>query len=145
MAKRRTPKLTLDAFLEAIQDASGYEDDVLRHLELKPRELHDFLQRFPDARRAALELLEEREVDTSGYRLGWLRGETELSAPMIDDANWARLRELLQEEVVIAGQDVLEASKARTSELVERLRLEKQQAKVAKKSLRERADDEERY
>ena len=31
MAKRRVQKLTLEAFLEAIEDASGYEDDVLRH------------------------------------------------------------------------------------------------------------------
>jgi hypothetical protein len=144
MAKRRTPKLTLDAFLEAIEDAAGYEDDVLRHLELKPKELHTFLGKHPDARRAALELLEERGVDTAGYRLGWLRGGDELVAPPHDeDANWAKLRELLQEEVSLAGQDVLEASKARTEELVAQLRAQKAQARAEKKPLREHSDWED--
>ena len=136
MAKRRVQKLTLEAFLEAIEDASGYEDDVLRHLELKPRELRDWLIKYPDAKRAALELLEEREVDTGSYRIGWLRGDENLAAaPESEDPNWARLRELLQEEVVLAGQDVLEGAKSRTSELVEKLRLQKEAARVPRKNL----------
>jgi hypothetical protein len=140
MAKRRTPKLTLDAFLEAVQDAAGYEDDVLLHLELKSRELRDFLQKFPDAKRAARELLEEREIDTGGYRLGWLRDDESLVAtdPSDHDANWAKLRELLQEEVVLVGQDTLENAKARTAELVEQLRLQKEAAKQPKKLRLER-------
>ena len=136
MAKRRVQKLTLEAFLEAIEDASGYEDDVLRHLESKPRELRDWLVKYPDAKRAALELLEEREVDTGSYRIGWLRGDENLAAaPESEDPNWARLRELLQEEVVLAGQDVLEGAKSRTSELVEKLRLQKEAARVPRKNL----------
>ena len=136
MAKRRVQKLTLEAFLEALEDASGYEDDVLRHLELKPRELRDWLIKYPDAKRAGLELLEEREVDTGSYRIGWLRGDENLAAaPESEDPNWARLRELLQEEVVLAGQDVLEGAKSRTSELVEKLRLQKEAARVPRKNL----------
>ena len=136
MAKRRVQKLTLEAFLEAIEDASGYEDDVLRHLELKPRELRDGLIKYPDAKRAGLELLEEREVDTGSYRIGWLRGDDSLAAaPESEDPNWARLRELLKEEVVLAGQDVLEGAKSRTSELVEKLRLQKEAARVPRESL----------
>ena len=136
MAKRRSQKLTLEAFLEAIEDASGYEDDVLRHLELKPKELRDWLVKYPDAKRAALERLEEREVDTGGYRIGWLRGDESLAAaPEAEDPNWARLRELLQEEVVLAGQDVLEGAKSRTADLVEQLRLQKQAARASKKPL----------
>ena len=136
MAKRRAQKLTLEAFLEAIEDASGFEDDVLRHLELKPTELRDWLVKYPDAKRAALERLEEREVDTGSYRIGWLRGELTLAAaPEAEDPNWARLRELLQEEVVLAGQDVLEGAKSRTAELVEQLRLQKEAARVPKKRL----------
>lgn len=136
MAKRRAQKLTLEAFLEAIEDASGFEDDVLRHLELKSRELRDWLIKYPDAKRAALELLEEREIDTGSYRIGWLRGDQSLAAtPELEDPNWARLRELLQEEVVLAGQDLLEGAKSRTAELVEKLRLQKQAARGSKKSL----------
>ena len=136
MAKRRTQKLTLEAFLEAIEDASGYEDDVLRHLELKPKELRDWLVKYPNAKRAALERLEEREVDTGGYRIGWLRGDESLvAAPEAEDPNWVRLRELLKEEVVLAGQDVLEGAKSRTAELVEQLRLQKQAARVPKTGL----------
>jgi hypothetical protein len=140
MAKRRTPKLSLDAFLEAVQDAAGYEDDVLIHLELKPKELRDFLQKFPDAKRAARELLEEREIDVTGYRLGWLRDDESLVAsdPGDHDANWAKLRELLQEEIVLVGQDTLESAKARTAELVEQLRLQKEAAKPPKKPRLER-------
>lgn len=136
MAKRRVQKLTLEAFLEALEDASGYEDDVLRHLELKPRELRDWLVKYPDAKRAGLELLEEREVDTGSYRIGWLRGDDSLAAaPESEDPNWARLRELLKEEVVLAGQDMLEGAKSRTAELVEKLRLQKETARVSKKPL----------
>ena len=136
MAKRRVQKLTLEAFLEALEDASGYEDDVLRHLELKPRELRDWLVKYPDAKRAGLELLEEREVDTDSYRIGWLRGDDSLAAaPESEDPNWARLRELLKEEVVLAGQDVLEGAKSRTAELVEKLRLQKEAVRVSKKPL----------
>jgi hypothetical protein len=136
MAKRRQQKLTLEAFLEAIEDASGFEDDVLRHLALKPRELRDWLAKYPDAKRAALERLEEREVDTGSYRIGWLRGDLTLAAASeAEDPNWARLRELLQEEVVLAGQDVLEGAKNRTAELVEKLRLQKQAARVPKQRL----------
>ena len=140
MAKRRTPKLSLDAFLEAVQDAAGYEDDVLLHLELKPRELREFLQKYPDAKRAARELLEEREIDVTGYRLGWLRDDESLAAsdPSDQDANWAKLRDLLQEEVVLVGQDTLEHAKARTAELVEQLRLQKEAARTPKKPRPER-------
>ena len=142
MAKRRSQKLTLEAFLEAIEDASGFEDDVLRHLELKPKELRDWLVKYPDAKRAALERLEEREVDTGSYRIGWLRGDESLvAAPESEDPNWARLRELLKEEVVLAGQDVLEGAKGRTAELVEKLRLQKQAARVPKKSLEREWED----
>ena len=142
MAKRCSQKLTLEAFLEAIEDASGYEDDVLRHLELKPKELRDWLVKYPDAKRAALERLEEREVDTGSYRIGWLRGDESLAADAeLEDPNWARLRELLQEEVVLVGQDVLEGAKGRTAELVEKLRLQKQAARVPKKSLEREWED----
>jgi hypothetical protein len=142
MAKRRVQKLTLEAFLEAIEDASGYEDDVLRHLELKPRELRDWLAKYPDATRAALERLEEREVDVGSYRIGWLRGDESLAAaPEAEDPNWARLRELLQEEVVLAGQDVLEGAKSRTAELVEKLRLHKQAARVPAQRLEREWDE----
>ena len=142
MAKRRSQKLTLEAFLEAIEDASGFEDDVLRHLELKPKELRDWLVKYPDAKRAGLELLEEREVDTGSYRIGWLRGDESLAADAeLEDPNWARLRELLQEEIVLVGQDVLEGAKSRTAELVEQLRLQKQAARVPKKSLEREWED----
>lgn len=142
MAKRRPQKLTLEAFLEAIEDASGFEDDVLRHLELKPRELRDWLVKYPDAKRAALELLEEREVDIGSYRIGWLRGDESLAAaPDLEDPNWARLRELLQEEVVLAGQDLLEGAKSRTADLIQKLRLQKQAARVPKKSLEREWED----
>ncbi|NJK46492.1 MAG: hypothetical protein HC933_21600 [Pleurocapsa sp. SU_196_0] len=132
MAKRRSARITLDAFLEAVLDAAGFEDDVLLALEVKARELHAWLEAHPHVKPLALEALEEREVDTSGYRLGWLR-ESQKSAPPDTDANWALYRQLVEEEVVVEAQEALEGAKARTGDLIAKLQAEKRAKLEAKR------------
>jgi hypothetical protein len=127
VANRRTKKvarITLDAFLEAVLDAAGFEDDVLIALEVNARDLHAWLEKNPHVKGLARDALEERDVDTSGYRLGWLR-ETDAQLERDVDANWALYRQFLQEEVTLEAQDSLEEAKSRTADLVAKLQAEK--------------------
>ncbi len=136
MARQRTLRITLDAFLEAVLDAAGFEDDVLRGLEVKAKELQAWLERHPNARRAAREALEEREIETTGYRLGWLRDPEGAPKDEGVDANWAFYRELLVEDVALEAMEGLESAKSRTADLISKLQAEKRAKLEAK---RERA------
>jgi hypothetical protein len=121
---KKHPKITLDAFLEAVLDAAGYEDDVLIALEVKSRDLHAWLENNPNVKGLAREALEERDVDTAGFRLGWLR-DTERQPERDVDANWALYRQFLEEESTLEARDALEDAKSRTADLVARLQAEK--------------------
>ncbi|MFN3266532.1 MAG: hypothetical protein ACK41E_06790 [Deinococcales bacterium] len=128
MKRQKAPILTFDAFLEAVLDASGLEAEVLAALELKPKQLHAWLDKNPQARQAALAELFEREIDTSEIQFGWLRP----SAPKLEskeDANWAQYRALLLEESKLEAAASLEKAKARTEELVSRLQAAKRAVK----------------
>jgi hypothetical protein len=134
--QRRTKKvarITLDAFLEAVLDAAGFEDDALIALEVKARDLHAWLEKHPNAKGLARDALEERDVDISSFRLGWLR-ESEAPAERDVDANWALYRQFLEEEVTLEAQDSLEDAKSRTAELVAKLQAEKRARLEAKRA-----------
>ena len=131
--KRKPSSLTPDAFLEAVLDAHGLEDKVLVALEVKPKALHNFLEKNPDVRQAALLELEEREFDTSEMHFGWLRPSAKVSPESEEDANWARYKALLEEEPRLEAFESLENAKARTENLVAQLQAAKRAKLEAKK------------
>jgi hypothetical protein len=142
-AKPANKKLRLlpDAFLEAVLDAGGDETLVLETLELRPRELHDWLGKNLDVIDAARLALEEREIDTSEPEFGWLRhsGQLDLTGQFSgeEDSNWSQYRGLLQQEVKLEARDKLQDSLGRTQALVaelqakKRARLEQKQPRTA--------------
>ena len=131
--KRKPSSLTPDAFLEAVLDAHGLEDRVLVALEVKPKALHNFLEKNPDVREAALIELEEREFDTTEMQYGWLRPSAKVSLESEEDANWARYKALLEEEPRLEAFESLENAKARTENLVAQLQAAKRAKLEAKK------------
>lgn len=134
--KRKPSSLTPDAFLEAVLDAGGLEDRVLVALEVKPKALHNFLEKNPDVRQAALSELEEREFDTSEMHFGWLRLSTKVSPESEEDANWARYKALLEEEPRLEALESLENAKMKTENLVSQLQAAKR-AKIEAKKVRQ--------
>ncbi len=131
--KRKPSSLTPDAFLEAVLDAGGLEDRVLVALEVKPKALHNFLEKNPDVREAALSELEEREFDTSEMHFGWLRPSGRAEPQSEEDANWARYKALLEEEPRLEALESLENAKARTQDIVSQLQAAKRAKLEAKK------------
>ncbi len=118
-------KLSSDAFLEAVLDAGGDETLVLETLELRPRELHDWLAKNMDVIDAARLALEEREIDTSEPEFGWLRSSGTLDFASEEDSNWSQYRGLLQQEVKLEAGEKLHDSLERTQALVAELQAKK--------------------
>ncbi len=118
-------KLSSDAFLEAVLDAGGDETLVLETLELRPRELHDWLAKNMDVIDAARLALEEREIDTSEPEFGWLRPSGTLDFASEEDSNWSQYRGLLQQEVKLEAGEKLHDSLERTQALVAELQAKK--------------------
>jgi hypothetical protein len=123
--KTQRSKLTSDAFLEAVLDAGGDESMVLETLELRPRELHDWLAKNIDVIDAARLALEEREIDTSEPEFGWLRHSGTLDFVSEQDSNWSQYRGLLQQEVKLEAGDKLQDSLERTQAMVAELQAKK--------------------
>jgi hypothetical protein len=134
--KTQRQKLTSDAFLEAVLDAGGDETMVLETLELRPRELHDWLAKNVNVIDMARLALEEREIDTSEPEFGWLRHSGSLDFPSEEDSNWTQYRGLLQQEVKLEAGDKLQDSLERTQAMVaelqakKRAKLEQRQTKI---------------
>jgi hypothetical protein len=134
--KTQRQKLTSDAFLEAVLDAGGEESMVLETLELRPRELHDWLAKNINVIDAARLALEEREIDTSEPEFGWLRHSESLDFASEEDSNWSQYRGLLQQEVKLEAGDKLQDSLERTQAMVaelqakKRAKLEQRQTKI---------------
>ena len=128
--------MTSDAFFEAVLDAGGDETMVLETLELRPRELHDWLAKNIDVIDAARLALEEREIDTSEPEFGWLRHTATLDFASEEDSNWSQYRGLLQQEIKLEAGDKLQDSLERTQAMVaelqakKRARLEQRQQKI---------------
>jgi hypothetical protein len=134
MKRQKKPSsLTPDAFLEAVLDAGGLEDGVLIALEVKPKALHNFLEKNPEVREVALSELEEREFDTSEKQFGWLRPSEKIQPQTEEDANWARYKALLEEEPRIEALESLENAKIRTWNLVMQLQAAKRAKLEAKR------------
>jgi hypothetical protein len=123
--KTQRQKLTSDAFLESVLDAGGDETMVLETLELRPRELHDWLAKNPDVIDSARLALEEREIDTSEPEFGWLRHSGTLDFAREQDSNWSQYRGLLQQEVKLEAGDKLQDSLERTQAMVAELQAKK--------------------
>jgi hypothetical protein len=123
--KTQRPKLTTDAFLEAVLDAGGDETMVLETLELRPRELHDWFANNFDVIDLARLALEEREIDTSEPEFGWLRHSGSLDFASEEDSNWSQYRGLLQQEVKLEAGDKLQDSLERTQAMVAELQAKK--------------------
>ena len=144
--KRNRPRLLPDAFLEAVLDAGGDETLVLEALELRPRELHDWLAKNIDVIDAARLALEEREIDTSEPEFGWLRHAGTLDFASEEDSNWSQYRGLLQQEVKLEAGDTLQDSLERTQAMVaelqakKRAKLEQHQSNVQSKVQPEESD-----
>jgi hypothetical protein len=138
--KTQRPKLTSDAFLEAVLDAGGDEAMVLETLELRPRELHDWLAKNIDVIDAARLALEEREIDTSEPEFGWLRHSGSLDFASEEDSNWSQYRGLLQQEVKLEAGDKLQDSLERTQAMVAELQAKKR-AKLEERRPRIQSED----
>jgi hypothetical protein len=123
--KTQRQQLTSDAFLEAVLDSGGDETSVLATLELRPRELHDWLAKNTDVIDAARLALEEREIDTSEPEFGWLRHSSTLDFASEEDSNWSQYRGLLQQEVKLEAGDKLQDSLERTQAMVAELQAKK--------------------
>jgi hypothetical protein len=139
--KTQRPKLTSDAFLEAVLDSGGDELMVLETLELRPRELHDWLAKNTDVIDAARLALEEREIDTSEPEFGWLRHSGTLDFASEEDSNWSQYRGLLQQEIKLEAVDKLQDSLERTQAMVaelqakKRVKLEQRQPRIQSEDL----------
>ncbi len=130
--KKREAKIMADAFLEAVLDAGGLEDDVLAALQVKAKELHLWMQKNFDVVQAARVELEEREIDTTEPHLGWLRGASS-GLEVIDlEGDWAQYREFLLEQPKVEAREELEHAMERTADLVSRLQAEKRASKKPK-------------
>jgi hypothetical protein len=138
--KTQRQKLTSDAFLEAVLDAGGDEAMVLETLELRPRELHDWLAKNIDVIDAARLALEEREIDTSEPEFGWLRHSGSLDFASEEDSNWSQYRGLLQQEVKLEAGDKLQDSLERTQAMVAELQAKKR-AKLEERQPRIQSED----
>ena len=144
--RQRKARLLPEAFLEAVLDAGGDETVVLETLELRPRELHDWLAKNTDLIDSARLALEEREIDTSEPEFGWLRHAGSLDFANEEDSNWSQYRGLLQQEVKLEAGDKLQDSLARTQAMVAELqakkrdRLEQRQSKVQSEIQPEESD-----
>jgi hypothetical protein len=132
--------LSSDAFLEAVLDAGGDESMVLETLELRPRELHDWLAKNIDVIDAARLALEEREIDTSEPEFGWLQHSGTLDFASEEDSNWSQYRGLLQQEVKLEAGDKLQDSLERTQAMVAELQAKKR-AKLEQRQPRIRSED----
>jgi hypothetical protein len=131
--KKREAKITADAFLEAVLDAGGLEEDVLAALEVKSKELHAWMAKNADVVNAARDELEERNIDTTEADFGWLRGSTSSGLEVIDlEGDWAQYREFLLEQPKIEAREELESAMGRTADLVARLQAEKRAKKKPK-------------
>ena len=134
--RKKSLRLLPEAFLEAVLDAGGDETTVLETLEMRPRELHDWLAKNIDVIDAARLALEEREIDTSEPEFGWLRHSGSLDVAAEEDSNWSQYRGLLQQEVKLEAGDKLQDSLERTQAMVaelqakKRARLEQHQSKA---------------
>jgi hypothetical protein len=138
--KTQRSKLTSDAFLEAVLDAGGDEAMVLETLELRPRELHDWLAKNIDVIDAARLALEEREIDTSEPEFGWLQHSGTLDFASEEDSNWSQYRGLLQQEVKLEAGDKLQDSLERTQAMVAELQAKKR-AKLEERQPRIQSED----
>jgi hypothetical protein len=123
--RKKSARLLPEAFLEAVLDAAGDETLVLETLEVRPRELHDWLAKHIDVIDAARLALEEREIDTSESEFGWLRHSGSLDFAGEEDSNWSQYRGLLQQEVKLEAGDKLQDSLERTQALVAELQAKK--------------------
>ena len=121
----RKARLLPEAFLEAVLDAGGDESMVLESLELRPRELHDWLAKNLIVIDLARLALEEREIDTSEPEFGWLRHSSSLDFASEEDSNWTQYRGLLQQEVKLEATDKLQDSLERTQAMVAELQAKK--------------------
>jgi hypothetical protein len=141
---RRTKahKWSSDAFLEAVLDAGGDETLVLETLEVRPRELHDWLAKNPDVIDSARLSLEEREIDTTEPEFGWLRHSGTLDFAAEENSNWSQYRGLLQQEVKLEAGDKLQDSLVRTQAMVAELQAKKR-AKLERKQQPESLEDSE--
>jgi hypothetical protein len=137
---RQKQKLSSDAFLEAVLDSGGDEAMVLETLELRPRELHDWLAKNIDVIDAARLALEEREIDTSEPEYGWLRHSGSLDFASEEDSNWSQYRGLLQQEVKLEAGDKLQDSLERTQAMVAELQAKKR-AKLEERQPRIQSED----
>jgi hypothetical protein len=120
-----TQKLSSDAFLEAVLDSCGVETLVLATLELRPRELHGWLAKNIDVIDAARLALEEREIDTSEPKFGWLQHSGLIDYASEEDSNWSQYRGLLQQEIKLEAGDKLQDSLERTQAMVAELQAKK--------------------
>ena len=142
----RKTRLLPDAFLEAVLDAGGDESMVLETLELRPRELHDWLAKNLTVLDLARLALEEREIDTDEPEFGWLRHSGSLDFASEEDSNWSQYRGLLQQEVKLEAGDKLQDSLERTQAMVaelqakKRAKLEERQHNVQSKVQPEESD-----
>ena len=138
--KAQAQKLSSDAFLEAVLDAGGDETLVLDTLEVRPRELHDWLAKNPDVIDSARLSLEEREIDTTEPEFGWLRHSETLDFASEEDSNWSQYRGLLQQEVKLEAGDKLHDSLERTQALVAELQAKKR-AKLEQRQLKNQPEE----
>jgi hypothetical protein len=138
--RKKSARLLPDAFLEAVLDSGGDESMVLETLELRPRELHDWLAKNIDVIDAARLALEEREIDTSEPEFGWLRHSSTLEIASEEDSNWTQYRGLLQQEVKLEAGDKLQDSLERTQAMVAELQAKKR-AKLEQSQPRNRPEE----
>jgi hypothetical protein len=138
--RKKSARLLPDAFLEAVLDSGGDESMVLETLELRPRELHDWLAKNTDVIDTARLALEEREIDTSEPEFGWLRHSSTLDFASEEDSNWTQYRGLLQQEVKLEAGDKLQDSLERTQAMVAELQAKKR-AKLEQSQPRNRPEE----
>jgi hypothetical protein len=123
--RKKSARLLPEAFLEAVLDAAGDETLVLETLEVRPRELHDWLAKNTDLIDAARLALEEREIDTFEPEFGWLRHSGSLDFTAEEDSNWSQYRGLLQQKVKLEAGEKLQGSLERTQTMVAELQAKK--------------------
>jgi hypothetical protein len=138
--RKKSARLLPDAFLEAVLDSGGDESMVLETLELRPRELHDWLAKNTDVIDTARLALQEREIDTSEPEFGWLRHSSTLEIASEEDSNWTQYRGLLQQEVKLEAGDKLQDSLERTQAMVAELQAKKR-AKLEQSQPRNRPEE----
>ncbi len=132
--KAKRGSITADAFLEAVLDCLGDEACVMARLEVNDKTLHAFMANNAALVTSTRQELWERDIDLTEPALGWLQLNDSIAETGTPD-DWARYRELIEEETSIEAFEHLAIAKTKTEALVLKLQIAKQKNKKPKSRL----------